>query len=283
MNIAITGATGFIGRRLSERLRGEGHSVRPISLRSAPPPEAFSGCDAIVHLAGEPVAQRWTATARKRIMESRTVGTRSVVQAIAGLNPRPSVLVSASAVGYYGSRGDEILTEESAPAHDFLGEVAAVWEREALAAEALGVRVVLPRIGFVIGRGGGALGQMALPFKLGLGGRLGSGRQWISWIHLEDLCSMILFALTHENISGPVNAVAPQPVTNAEFTRELARALRRPALIPVPGFALKLLFGEMATIILEGQRVLPKALDRAGFRFEYTDLRLALQEIFGAR
>jgi uncharacterized protein len=281
MTVAITGASGFIGRRLGERLRAEGHTVRGVSLRSAPPPSSFQDCDAVVHLAGEPVAQRWTASARQRIADSRILGTRAVVEALTKLERKPKVLVSASAVGYYGSRADEILIEASAPATDFLGQVATAWEAEARRAEALGIRVVTPRIGVVLGRGGGALAQMLLPFKLGVGGRLGSGKQWMSWIHLEDLCAMISYAIRNENIAGPVNAVAPAPVTNADFTRALGRALRRPTIFPVPAIALKLLFGEMSTVLLDGQRVIPQVAQDAGFQFQYPDLESALGDAVG--
>jgi uncharacterized protein len=277
MNVAITGASGFVGRALSELLRASGHSVTAISLRTQPPPEIFAGCQAVVHLAGEPVAQRWTAAARERISNSRIQGTRSLVAALR--KHPPAVLVSASAVGYYGSRGDEILTEDSPPSSDFLGQVALGWEQEAHAAEQFGVRVVTPRIGVVLGRGGGALAQMLLPFRLGVGGRLGAGEQWMSWIALDDLVSLIEFAITDAALRGPVNAVAPNPVTNAVFTRELAAALHRPAIFPVPAFALKILFGEMSQILLEGQRVIPQAALRAGFQFRFSKLGEALRQI----
>lgn len=277
MNVAITGAAGFLGRALSNRLRASGRSVTAISLRTQPPPEIFAGCQAVVHLAGEPVAQRWTAAARERISNSRIQGTRSLVAALR--QHPPSVLVSASAVGYYGSRGDEILTEESPPASDFLGQVALGWEQEAHAAEQFGVRVVTPRIGVVLGRGGGALAQMLRPFRLGVGGRLGAGNQWMSWIALDDLVSLIEFAITDAALRGPVNAVAPNPVTNAVFTRELAAALHRPAIFPVPAFALKILFGEMSQILLGGQRVIPQAALRAGFQFRFAELGEALRQV----
>jgi uncharacterized protein (TIGR01777 family) len=280
MNIAITGGSGFLGRAVADRLRAEGHAVTSISLRTAPRPEIFAGCDAVVHLAGEPVAQRWTAAARERIRESRVRGTRSLVTALRDQPPR--VLISASAVGYYGSRGDEILTEEAEPASDFLGQVAVDWEQEARSAEQFGVRVVMPRIGVVLGRGGGALDRMALPFRWGVGGRLGTGRQWMSWIHLDDLVALIEFAIRTPALSGAVNAVAPHPVTNAEFTRALAAALHRPALFPVPAVALKLLLGEMSQVILASQRVVPEAALRAGFRFRYSDVGPALAAALGS-
>lgn len=275
MNIAITGASGFVGRALSERLRADGNSVIPVSLRTQPSPDAFAGCQAVVNLAGEPVAQRWTSAARERISNSRIQGTRSLVNALR--QHPPAVLVSASAIGYYGSRGDEILTEDSPPSSDFLGQLSLSWEQEARAAEQFRVRVVTPRIGVVLGRGGGALSKMLPPFRLGAGGRLGTGEQWMSWIALDDLVSLIEFAIEDATVSGPVNAVAPNPVTNAVFTHELASALHRPAILPVPAFALKLLFGDMSEMLLGGQRVIPQAALRAGFQFQFADLGQALR------
>jgi uncharacterized protein len=277
MNVAITGASGFVGRRLTERLRQRGHTTKAISLRSAPRPEDLAGCEAVIHLAGEPVAQRWTAAARRNILESRKEGTRSLVVALR--NHPPNVLVSASAVGYYGSRGDEILTEQAPPASDFLGQVAVAWEREALEAEKLGVRVVRLRIGVALGSGGGALTRMLLPFRLGVGGRIGNGRQWMSWIHIDDLCNLIAFVLPESTLRGAMNATSPHPVTNSEFTQALAHAVHRPGLMPVPAFALKLLFGEMAEVILASQRAIPQAALRAGFEFRYPDIAGALLQI----
>jgi uncharacterized protein (TIGR01777 family) len=279
MNVAITGASGFVGRALSERLRASGHGVTVISLRTQPQPEVFAGCQAVVNLAGEPVAQRWTAAARERISNSRIQGTRSLVAALR--QHPPQVLVSASAVGYYGSRGDEIQTEDSPPTSDFLGQLALGWEQEAHAAEQFGVRVVTPRIGVVLGRGGGALAQMLLAFRLGVGGRLGTGEQWMSWIALDDLVSLIELAIADTALNGPMNAVAPNPVTNAVFTHELAAALHRPAIFPVPAFALKILFGEMSQILLGGQRVIPQKALRAGFQFRYAELGEALRQSVG--
>ena len=276
MNVAITGASGFLGRALSERLRASGHDVRAISLRTALPPEVFAGCHAVVNLSGEPVAQRWTAATRERIASSRIQGTRSLVAALR--KHPPVVLVSASAVGYYGSRGDEILTEDSRPSSGFLGQLALGWEQEARAAEEFGVRVVTPRIGVVLGRGGGALAQMLLPFRLGVGGRLGTGEQWMSWIALDDLVSLIEFAIEDAALTGPINAVAPNPVTNAVFTRQLAAALHRPAILPVPAFALRILFGEMSQMLLGGQRVIPQAALRAGFQFRFAEIGEALRQ-----
>jgi hypothetical protein len=273
MNIAITGASGFIGRHLMRSLAQAGHSVCALR-RHAPPAES----DVVIHLAGEPVAQRWTAEARQRIRESRIAGTRNLVDALGRLPRRPKALICASAIGYYGSRGDEILTESSAPGSGFLPEVCVAWEREAQAAESFGIRVVRMRTGLVLAAGGGALQRMLPPFRMGVGGRLGSGRQWMSWIHLEDLTAMFLFAVESQ-VRGPLNGVAPQPATNSEFTRELARMLRRPAVFPVPEFALRLLFGEMADVLLTSQRVVPAAAQAAGFRFRFPQLSPALEDL----
>jgi hypothetical protein len=280
MKVVITGASGFIGHVIAERLRASGHTVTAVSLRTPPAPQVFAGCGTVVHLAGEPVAQRWTAAAKERIMNSRVQGTRTLVTALR--QQPPAVLISASAIGYYGSRGDEILTEESPPGSDFLGQVAVAWEQEARAAEEFGVRVVTPRIGVVLGRGGGALQKMALPFRFGVGGRLGDGKQWTSWIHQDDLVSLVEFSIATPAIRGAVNAVAPSPVTNANFTRELAMALHRPAIFPVPAAALKLLLGEMSQVVLASQRVIPEAAMRAGFQFRFTEVGQALRQIFAA-
>jgi uncharacterized protein (TIGR01777 family) len=273
MNIAITGASGFIGRHLMKSLAQAGHSPHALS-RHAPPVES----DVVIHLAGEPVAQRWTAEAKQRIRESRIAGTRDLVDALGRLPRRPEALICASAIGYYGSRGDEILTESSAPGNGFLPEVCKAWEKEAQAAESFGIRVVRVRTGLVLAAAGGALQRMLPPFRMGVGGRLGSGRQWMSWIHLEDLTAMFQFTVESQ-VRGPLNGVAPQPATNSEFTRELARRLRRPAVFPVPEFALRLLFGEMADVLLASQRVVPAAAQAAGFRFRFPQLPPALADL----
>jgi len=276
MKIAITGASGFVGRRVMETLTD--YEFRAVSLRGDVRPEDFAGCEAVIHLAGEPVAQRWSSEARERIRASRIDGTRKLV---AALKPNPPVtLISASAIGYYGPRGDEILTETARPGNDFLAEIAEGWEREARAAESFGVRVVRLRIGVVLGRGGGALEKMLPPFRLGIGGRIGSGKQWMSWIHVDDLVSLIGFAVGNSSLIGAVNASAPAPVTNAEFTRELAGALHRPAIFPVPEIALRLMFGEMSQMILGSQRVVPEAALRAGFSFRYPDISAAFRDLF---
>ncbi|HEY2842482.1 MAG TPA: TIGR01777 family oxidoreductase [Bryobacteraceae bacterium] len=279
MHIAVTGASGFIGREVSKRLAAAGHTVRPISLRGAVAPEALAGANAVINLAGEPVAQRWTASTREKIVRSRVEGTKALV---AAMRPQPpQVLINASAVGYYGSCGDEILTESAPAADDFLGRVALAWEDAAQAAEPLGVRVARIRIGVVLGPGGGALARMLLPFRLGVGGRLGSGKQWMSWIHIDDLMALIAFLLKESTVRGVFNATSPFPVPNREFTRALAQAVHRPAIFPVPEFALKLLFGEMAQVLLASQRAIPDAAQRAGFVFDHPDVFEALAEIAG--
>ncbi len=295
MKIAITGASGFIGRRLMKFLAGRGHRLRALSRHAGtnlpagvelsvwnplgPAPEAaLRDADAVVHLAGETVAQRWTAEARQRISDSRVLGTRHLVAALANCSPRPPVLVCASAIGYYGSRGDEMLTEDSGPGAGFLADLCVAWEREAAKAEALGMRVTRIRIGLVLDAGGGALKPMLAPFRAGLGGPLGGGRQWMSWIHASDLAEMICFAL--ERPAPPVmNGVAPGAVTNAAFTRALAAALHRPAFLPVPKPALRILFGEMAEMLFASQRVAPVAAESAGFQFQYPELGTALTDL----
>jgi uncharacterized protein (TIGR01777 family) len=273
MNIAITGASGLMGTRLRERLAEAGHAAQAIPRDGTPPT-----CDALVHLAGEPVSQRWTEAAKKRISDSRVEGTRRLVAALSTQSERPRVLVCASAVGYYGSRGDQILTEVSAPASDFLARVVVEWEEAAQQAESLGIRVVRLRFGMVLGPGG-ALAKLLPLFRFGVGGKLGSGHQWMSWIHIDDAVNLILFVLNFATIRGAVNATAPQPVTNEEFTERLAIALHRPAILPVPAFALKLALGEMSEMVLASQRVLPTVAKSAGFRFQYPELRDALENL----
>jgi uncharacterized protein (TIGR01777 family) len=269
MRVAATGATGFIGRRLIRALQEGGDSV--IAMRR-PWPEVDA--DAVVHLAGEPVAQRWTSAAKQRIRSSRVEGTMNLVQALA--KSRPAVLVCASAIGIYGSRRDEPITEASQAGDGFLAEVTRDWE--AAADLALGIRVVKLRIGVVLGRDGGALAKMLPLFRAGVGGRLGSGRQWMSWIHVDDVIGLLLFALDKAAVHGAMNATAPNPVRNSEFTKELAAALHRPAVLPVPRWALNLIYGEMSSVLFASERVLPQAAEQAGFVFRFPELRGALEE-----
>lgn len=296
MTITITGASGFIGRRLMKALSNSGHTIRVLSrhagtnlpvgvklyawdpLKGPPPSESLEGADAVVHLAGEQVAQRWNDEVKQKIRDSRVIGTRNLVQALSGLAARPSVLVSSSAVGYYGSRGDEVLTEQSAPGTGFMPDVCIAWEREADQAAPLGVRVVKIRTGVVLGANGGALAKMVPPFKAGMGGKMGSADQWMSWIHLDDLTGLIQRALDN-TVSGPINGTAPNPVTNAEFTKKMGHALSRPAVVPLPAFMLKTMFGEMADVMLSSQRVLPKAAEAAGYQFRYPELEPALHNV----
>jgi uncharacterized protein (TIGR01777 family) len=298
MKTLVTGGTGMVGPRLlrmldqpvilsrnPERAREKvGHLVGRIirwdPMAGPPPAEAFAGVEAVFHLAGESVAEgRWTAAQKARIRDSRVVGTRNLVQGIAQVSDRPRVLVSASAVGYYGDRGEEELTESASPGRDFLADVCVAWEKEALAAEKLGVRVVTERTGIVLGAGGGALAKMLTPFKLGAGGPLGNGRQWMPWVHVSDLARLYLHAAEHESIRGPMNAVAPHPVRNSEFTKALGRQLRRPAFMPAPYLGLRLLFGEFAQVLFASQRVVPQVALDTGFTFQYPDIAAALKDI----
>jgi len=284
MNVTITGATGFIGRRLAEVLQQNGHQVRPLSrtewnvTAAEPPSQSLVKADAIVHLAGEPVAQRWTLEAKRKILDSRVRGTHNIVTALSTLSRRPQVMVCSSAIGIYGERGDELLTESSPAGSGFLADVCKEWEQQADLAASLGMRVVKLRTGIVLGKNGGALQKILPPFRAFVGGKIGSGRQWMSWIHLDDLVGVIRHAIEHP-LNGVVNGTAPNPATNSQFTGELAVALRRPALFPVPAFALKAMFGEMSEMLLSSQRVLPKAAESGGYRFQFPQLGEALRDL----
>jgi uncharacterized protein (TIGR01777 family) len=234
-----------------------------------------------VNLAGASIADgRWTAERKALLRASRIDTTRALAGALAKMNARPSVLVSASAIGFYGDRGGETLTEESKPGSEFLAGLAQEWEAEALKAEALGIRVVLARFGIILAREGGALPKMMMPFKIGAGGKLGSGQQWMSWVTLEDVVGILRFAIENNSARGPINIVSPQPLQNAEFTKVLARAMHRPALFPAPAFALRLALGEMAdALLLSSQRVLPQVLEKLGYRFLQSDLSAALKSL----
>lgn len=293
MKILITGATGLIGSALQKALRAKGHELL-LASRKEPKnisyiqwdiekgfsePERLEGIDAVIHLAGESIsALRWTDEKKKAIRNSRVLGTRNVVDTISDLKQRPRVLIAASAIGFYGDRGDEELTETSKPGKNFLADVCREWEAEARRAEDSGVRTVLLRTGIVLSKDGGALGTMLTPFKLGLGGVIGDGKQWMSWISLPDHIEAILFALENESVRGALNSVSPNPVTNQEFTTVMGEVLYRPTFIPVPEFAVNLVFGEMGeALLLDSMRVIPKRLEDAGFKFKFPELKKALE------
>jgi uncharacterized protein len=300
MKILVTGSTGLVGTALVKALASDGHTVcrliRPQSKTTSGSKNGFDaawnpatgelggagvGPDAVVNLAGASIAGgRWTKDRRALLHSSRIDTTRALVEALAKMNSRPRVLVSASAIGIYGDRGDEVLTEESKPGTDFLAGLAREWEAEAMKAEALGIRVVLARFGIILAKHGGALAKMLLPFKLGTGGRLGSGKQWMSWITLEDVVGILKSMLESFTVRGPVNVVAPGALQNAEFTKVLAGALHRPAFLPAPALALRLALGEMAdALLLSSQRVKPQSLQKLGYNFVYPELLLALRSL----
>jgi uncharacterized protein len=319
MKILVTGSTGLVGTALVESLVRDGHNVVRLLRREsvtskkgkgkqapAPPvasdgqvfdvawdPEAAAagalgdpqgrvpGADAVVNLAGESIAgEKWTIQRKMQLRSSRVKTTRALVGAVARIDPLPKIFVSASAIGIYGDRGDEVLTEESAPGNDFLARLAGEWEAEAVKAETLGMRVVRARFGIVLAKHGGALPKMMRPFKFGAGGKIGSGRQWMSWVTLDDVIGVLRYALEVAAVSGPVNVVAPQAVRNTEFTKELARAMHRPAIIPAPPFALRMALGEMAdALLLASQRVKPARLANFGYAFRYADLPDALGRV----
>jgi uncharacterized protein (TIGR01777 family) len=294
MRIAVTGASGLIGSALVQALTADGHEVlrlvrrepRASDERRWDPPRgaidagALEGIQAAVHLAGDNIAAgRWTAAKKARLRASRLGPTRLLAEALAGLARKPAVLVSSSAIGYYGDRGDAWLREQDAPAEDFLGRLSVEWEAATAPAAQAGIRVVPLRTGIVLSGEGGALARMLLPFRLGLGGVLASGRQYFSWIALDDQVDAIRHVIAHDELSGPVNAVAPGPVTNAELTRTLGRVLGRPTLLPVPAFGLRIVLGEMAEAALASARVRPERLLASGFRFRFPELEGALRHV----
>ncbi len=281
MRIAVSGASGLVGSALTEHLRAAGGEVTRLIRRPQGGFESIPDCDTVVHLAGESVVGgRWTAARKRRIRESRVEVTGQLVQLLGNMERPPATLICASAIGYYGDRGDERLDETSSMGAGFLAEVCRDWEAAAAAANSLGVRVVHLRIGMVLSASGGVLSKLRRPFSLGIGGRLGDGRQWTSWIHIEDLVRMIAFLSERRGIAGVLNAVAPEPVTNLVFTKALGRALRRPTILPVPKFALRLLVGELADgLLLASTAAIPRRMIDEGFEHEFPDLDQALSDL----
>ncbi|MDZ8053550.1 MAG: TIGR01777 family oxidoreductase [Aulosira sp. ZfuVER01] len=304
MKVAIAGATGFVGSRLVERLHKEGNNVLVLTRNTALAQKAFpsqafpnveivayqpttsgswqdaiAGCDGVVNLAGEPIAEeRWTPEHKQKILNSRKLGTQKIVEAIVQANPKPKVLVNASAIGYYGTSETATFDETSQSGNDFLAEVCQAWEAEANKVKDASVRLVILRFGIILGMGG-ALGKMIPPFKLFAGGPIGSGRQWFSWIHLDDLVNLILQALANPGMEGVYNATAPNPVRMVDLSQTMGKVMNRPSWLPVPAFALEALLGDGATVVLEGQQVLPKRTMAAGFEYQYPNLRSALTQI----
>jgi hypothetical protein len=301
MKVAVTGATGFVGTRLVERLQAEGHHIvvltrnaergkRVFPAIAFPNVEvvvytpldagdwqgAIAGCDGVVNLAGAPIAERWTAEHRQEIFNSRQIGTRLIVEAIAKANPKPSVLVNSSAIGYYGTSETSEFDESSNPGDDFLAQVCKAWEAEAQKVKESGTRLVILRTGIVLGMGG-AIEKMLPPFKLFAGGPIGTGRQWFSWIHRDDLVNLILAALTQPQMEGVFNATSPNPVRMKEFCQVLGQVLKRPSWLPVPDIALELLLGDAAKVVLEGQQVLPKRTQATAFQYQYATIKPALE------
>jgi uncharacterized protein len=298
MKVAISGATGLIGTALRESLAADGIQIVALSRKPSVPPletipwdvengrfdaSRLEQVDALVHLAGEPIAQRWNERRKKAIRDSRVKSTRLLVEALKSLEHRPRVLVSGSAIGFYGDRGDEVLEESSPPGSGFLPETCQAWEHAALEAMGLGIRTAVLRTGIVLSTRGGALKKMLPPFRLGVGGPVGSGKQWMSWIHIDDIVGAIRHILDKDDVMAAVNGVAPAPATNAAFARALGRALSRPAFLPAPAFGLKIAFGEMASIVLEGQRVVPKKLLETGYRFRFPELQGALSDVLARK
>jgi uncharacterized protein (TIGR01777 family) len=299
VKVAVTGATGTLGGAVVSALRDRSESVIALSrdaerarsrlgagvevvtwadpVGETAPTEAFTGVDAVVHLLGEPVAQRWTEPARRSIRESRVAGTRNLVDGLRAASPRPRALVSGSAIGYYGAHGDEPVDERTPAGDDFLASVVVAWEAEARRAEELGMRVALTRTGVVLSDSGGALEKMLPPFKLGVGGPVAGGSQYVPWVHQDDVVGAILFALDNDAAGGPMNVTAPEPVTNRQLSKALGRVLHRPAVAPVPALAVKLLYGEMASIVTTGVRALPRRLEELGYEWKRPELEDALR------
>lgn len=304
MRVAVTGATGFVGSRLVERLQQEGHQIVVFTrnadrakrvfpantfpnveivayspLQSGEWQDKISGCDGVINLAGAPIAEgRWTPERKQEILDSRKIGTQKIVEAISKANPRPSVLINSSAIGYYGSSETQTFDETDAAGNDFLAEVCQAWEAEAQKVRESNTRLVILRTGIVLGQGG-AIAKMLLPFRLFAGGPLGSGQQWFSWIHREDLVNLFLKALTQPNMDGVFNATAPNPIRMAELCQTLGQVMHRPSWLPVPNFALELLLGDAAKVVLEGQQVLPKRTQASGFEYHYPRIKQALEDI----
>lgn len=303
MKVAVTGATGFVGLRLVDRLQAEGHHILALTrnankvaqfpaadfpniqlmqyspLESGEWQNAISGCDGVVNLAGAPIADsRWTVDRKREILESRQIGTRKIVEAIAKAEQKPSVLVNSSAIGFYGTSETATFDESSSAGSDFLAEVCQAWEAEAQKVKEAGTRLVILRTGIVLGKGG-AVAKMLTPFRLFAGGPIGSGRQWFSWIHREDLVNLILQALTNPQMDGVYNATAPNPVRMTEFCQTLGDVMQRPSWLPVPGFALEALLGDAAQVVLQGQQVLPKRTEAIGFQYQYPQVKPALAEV----
>jgi uncharacterized protein (TIGR01777 family) len=300
MRVLVTGASGLIGTKLAEQLLARGDEVVGLTRDPAkagakrsrvtwhawaptlerPPAQAFEGVDAVVNLAGEPINQRWTDAAKARIMETRRTGTRNLVQAIAGLEHKPAVLVSGSAVGYYGDRGDDIVDETAGPGSTFDAQVAAAWEKAADELDTHGVRLVIVRTGLVLDPRSGPLGEQMLPFKLGVGGPIAGGKNFMPWVHLDDEVGIILWALDNAAVSGVVNGTAPNPVTNKDFAKALGRALNRPAVLPLPGFILDVKFGgEFGKVLRGGQRAVPRRTQELGYEFRHPELDGALRDL----
>jgi uncharacterized protein len=295
MRILITGASGLIGKALRPSLEPKGYELILASRREPKDPQhvqwnpdtgfaepdlsRLEGLDAVIHLAGENVSGlRWTEEKKKAIRDSRVFGTRSLIETFDKLKAKPKAFISGSAIGFYGDRGDEVMTESSAPGKTYLSEVCKEWEAESRRAEDMGIRTVLLRTGIVLSKDGGALATMMTPFKLGVGGVVGSGKQWMSWISLDDVVGIINFALENESVRGAVNVVAPNPVTNEEFTKTLGSVLYRPTFLPLPEFAVHMVFGEMGdALLLDSTRVIPKRLQDNGYEFRFTDLKPALE------